>query len=162
MVSLYHCIKIRSLRRRLTPSSVRITRLLGTVNVSITCLPNCTMHSINAPSITGWKPMTGTLLDRAHLSAINRRPMTKIQSGNDGSNSNVKRMLHLSTLVSDTSVRDIKPYISMVRRPSFALFLVHQKDLRGPLMLFFFFFFFGIHLCASRGTEPHVALQRCT
>jgi len=134
-VSLYHHIKIRSLRKRLTPSSVRITRLLGTVNVSITCLPNCAIHSINAPLIAGWKPMMGTLLDGAHLSAMNRRPMTKIWSGNDGSNSNAKRMLHLSTLVSHTSVRDIKPYTSMARRPSFALSLVHQKDLKGPLTL---------------------------
>ena len=32
----------------------------------------------------------------------------------------------------------------------------------GAIFFFFFFFFFVIHLCASRGTEPHVALQRCT
>jgi len=95
------------------PSSVWITRLLGTVNVSITRLLNCAIHSINVPSITGWKPMMGTLLDGAYLSAMNCHPMTKIRSGNDGSNSNVKRMLHLSTLVSHTSVRDIKLYTSM-------------------------------------------------
>ena len=151
-VSLYHHIKIRSLRRRLTPSSVQITRLLGTVNVSITRLPNCAIHSINAPSIAGWKPMTGTLLDRAHLSAMNRHPMTKIRSGNDGSNSNAKRMLHLSTLVSHTSVRDIKPYTSMAQKPSFTLFLVHQKDLRGPLAL--------LSKMRSFMQQPHCSLSQ--
>jgi len=41
------------------------------------------------------------------------------------------------------------------------------RDPLGQMMVvecrgFFFFFFLGFHLCASWGTEPHVALQRCT
>jgi hypothetical protein len=36
---------------------------------------------------------------------------------------------------------------------------LHMDLLTDEMGLGFFFFFFNIHLCASRGTEPHVALR---
>lgn len=64
---------------------------------------------------------------------MNCYPITKIQFGNNGSNSNVKRIHHSITLESHTLVRDIKPCTPMVQRLSFTLFIPYaSKGPKGP------------------------------